>query len=133
MQQRQEWKELQSLLNPEKLVFIDEAGLTTKMTRLRGRSLKGQRCLASVPHGHWKITAFVGAPRSTGMTAPVVFDALMNGPAFKACVEQARVAGLSAGDTVIMDNLPHTMWKEQGRQSQARIASFFTFRLAVLI
>jgi len=75
------------------------------MTRVRGRSLKGQRCLASVPHGHWKTTTFVGALRNTGMTAPVVLDGPMNGAAFKAYVEQELIPTLSAGDVVIMDNL----------------------------
>jgi len=57
----------------------------------------------------------------------------MNGPAFKACAEQARVADLSAGSIVIMDKL--FLRKAEGTrgQSQVRIASFLTFRLAVLI
>ncbi len=34
------------------IVFIDETGINTKMARLRGRCLKGQRMVASIPHGH---------------------------------------------------------------------------------
>jgi hypothetical protein len=40
---------MQPQLDPEKLVFIDETGITTKMARLRGRSAKGQRCVAAIP------------------------------------------------------------------------------------
>ena len=29
---------------------------------------------ASVPHGHWKSTTFVGALRATGIAAPMVLD-----------------------------------------------------------
>ena len=44
------------------IVFIDETGLNTKMARLRGRSAKGQRLVASIPHGHWKTMTFRGGP-----------------------------------------------------------------------
>jgi transposase len=88
------------------LVFIDETGTNTKMTRLRGRALKGERCRASVPHGHWKTITFTGALRLSGMTAPMVLDGAMNGAAFLAYVEQALVPTLSRGDIVVMDNLP---------------------------
>jgi hypothetical protein len=33
---RDEWVKMQPLLNPEKLVFIDETGIATKMAWLRG-------------------------------------------------------------------------------------------------
>ena len=76
------------------------------MTRLRGRAPKGERCRASVPHGHWKTTTFTGALRRTGMTAPMVLDGPMNGAAFLAYVEQVLAPTLSPGHIVIMDNLP---------------------------
>jgi len=60
----------------------------------------------SVPHGHWKTTTFVGALRLTGMTAPMVLDRAMNGAWFLAYVEQVLAPTLTAGDIVIMDNLP---------------------------
>jgi hypothetical protein len=37
---------------------------------LRGRALRGERCRAAVPHGHWITTSFTGALRVDGMTAP---------------------------------------------------------------
>ena len=97
---------MQPDLCPEKLVFIDETGASTKMARLYGRSARGHRCRAAVPHGHWKTTTFVGGLRLTGMTAPAVFDGPMNGPGFIAYVEQVLTPTLSEGDVVVMDNLP---------------------------
>ena len=79
LKQRREWFDSQLDLDPAKLVFIDETGLNTKMTRLRGRSLKGERCRAADPHGHWKTTTFTGALRLSGITAPMVLDGAMNG------------------------------------------------------
>jgi transposase len=87
-------------------VFIDETGASTKMARLRGRAPRGERCRAPIPHGHWKTTTFVGALRLDGMTAPMVLDGAMNGPAFLAYVEQVLVPSLAPGDVVVMDNLP---------------------------
>jgi transposase len=76
------------------------------MARLRGRAPRGERCRAPVPHGHWKTTTFVGALRLDGMTAPMVLDGAMGGPAFMAYVEQVLVPTLAPGDIVVMDNLP---------------------------
>lgn len=76
------------------------------MARLRGRARRGERCRAAVPHGHWKTTTFTAGLRLSGMTAPMVLDGAMNGPAFLAYVEQVLVPTLSPGDIVVMDNLP---------------------------
>ena len=76
------------------------------MARLRGRSRRGERCRAAVPHGHWKTTTFTAGLRLSGMTAPMVLDGAMNGTAFLAYVEQVLVPTLSPGDVVVMDNLP---------------------------
>jgi transposase len=103
---REAWFEAQPDLDPERLVFIDETGASTKMARLRGRAPRGARCRAPVPHGHWKTTTFTGALRLSGMTAPMVLDGPMNGTAFLAYVEQVLVPTLQAGDVVVMDNLP---------------------------
>ena len=78
---REAWFEGQPDLDPERLVFIDETGVSTKMARLHGRSMRGERCRAPVPHGHWKTTTFVGALRLSGITAPMTLDGAMTGAA----------------------------------------------------
>ncbi len=103
---RRAWFGAQPDLDPERLIFVDESGATTKMARLRGRSPRGERCCAAIPHGHWKITTFTGALTLRGMTAPMVLDGPMNGPAFLAYVEQVLAPMLRPGKVVIMDNLP---------------------------
>jgi transposase len=103
---RRAWFDAQPDLDPERLVFIDETGASTKMARLRGRAKRGERCRAPVPHGHWKTTTFTGGLRLSGMSAPMVLDGPMNGNAFLAYVEQVLVPTLIPGDIVIMDNLP---------------------------
>jgi transposase len=106
LKRRRDWFEAQPDLDPQRLVFIDETGLSTKMARLRGRAPRGERCRAGVPHGHWKTTTFAGALRLSGMTAPFVYDGAMNGTVFLAYVEQVLLPTLKPGDVVVMDNLP---------------------------
>ena len=106
MRRREAWFAGQLELDPERLVFIDETGASTKMARRHGRAPRGQRLRCSVPHGHWKTTTFVGGLRLTGITAPMVLDGPMTGAWFLTYVEQVLVLTLSAGDVVILDNLP---------------------------
>jgi transposase len=76
------------------------------MARLRGRAPKGERCLASVPFGHWQTTTFTAGLRLGGLAAPFVLDGPMDGAAFLAYVTQLLLPELKPGDIVIMDNLP---------------------------
>jgi len=76
------------------------------MARRRGRAFKGERCLASVPFGHWKTTTFTAGLRLGGLAAPFVLDGPMDGVAFLAYVRQVLLPNLKPGDMVIMDNLP---------------------------
>ena len=102
---RAAWKAEQPLLDPARLVFIDETGTSTNMVRRYGRCPVGERLVDKAPWGHWKTTTFVGGLRASGMTAPLVLDGPMNAEAFLAYVEQILVPSLKPGDIVIMDNL----------------------------
>ena len=103
---RQAWFDAQPYLDPEKLIFIDETGASTKMARLRGRTRRGERCRAAVPHGHWKTTTFTAGLRLGSLSAPMLLDGPMDGDAFRAYVTHVLVPELIQGDIVVMDNLP---------------------------
>ena len=89
----------------DRLVFIDETWAKTNMTRTYGRSHRGSRLVAEVPHGRWETTTFVGAMRATGFIAPLCVDGAINGRVFRAWVEQHLIKALRPGDIVVMDNL----------------------------
>jgi len=76
------------------------------MARLYGRSRRGKRCIAPIPHGHWQTTTLVAALRAAGMTAPMVLDGAMDGAAFALYVQEFLAPTLGPGDIVVMDNLP---------------------------
>jgi transposase len=105
LKRREDWFNSQLDLDPVRLVFIDETWASTNMARRRGRSKKGERLRAGIPHGHWKTTTFVAGLRLTGMVAPLVLDGPINRDAFYAYVNQVLVPELAPGDIVVMDNL----------------------------
>lgn len=92
-------------LEPHRLVFVDETGTTTKMTRLRGRARRGERVKASAPFGHWATQTFIAALRYDGLTAPWIVDRPMNKSIFETWVETQLAPTLQPGDVVILDNL----------------------------
>jgi transposase len=91
---------------PEHLVFVDESGARTNMTRLYGWGPVGERVPCAVPHGHWKTCTMLAAVRLSGPLAAVTIDAAVNADAFVLWVEQVLVPCLRPGDVVVMDNLP---------------------------
>ena len=102
---RSAWAEKVPGLDPAKLVFLDETGADTKMTRRYGRAPRGHRVIGRVPHGHWTTTTFVAGLRADGLVAPMVLDGAMNGDLFVAYARQVLVPTLRTGDIVVMDNL----------------------------
>lgn len=75
------------------------------MARLYGRSARGQRCLAAVPHGHWQTSTFIAALRRDRIEAPFLIEGSANMEVFAAYVRQVLCPELQAGDVVILDNL----------------------------
>jgi transposase len=90
---------------PHRLVFLDETYVNTKMTRLRGRSRKGQRLRMKAPFGHWKTHTFVAGLRCNELSAPWVIDGPITRLAFEAYIETQLAPTLHKGDVVILDNL----------------------------
>jgi len=101
---RRRWIREQGLLDPARLVFIDETAVSTNMVRLRGRAPRGVRLVSHVPLGHWETLTFVAALRHDRMTAPMVIKGAMNQQTFLAYAEQCLLPTLRPGDIVVMDN-----------------------------
>lgn len=95
------------LAGAQRLVFLDESGARTHMTRLYGRSQGGDRCRDSTSGGHWKTVTMLTAIRREGVVqeATVTCRGAITGELFLAWVQQALVPCLRPGDVVVMDNL----------------------------
>lgn len=102
---RLQWRKDQSAWQARRLVFLDETGVTTNMTRRYGRAQKGMRCVDKVPHGHWQTSTFIAALRHDTLEAPWLLDGPMNGEAFLQYVRHVLGPTLQPGDMVVADNL----------------------------
>jgi len=104
-ERRARWHEPLAAEAVAALVFVDESGANTKMTRLRGRAWGGQRLLARLPHGPYQTRTLISGLRLEGPCAPWLFDGPMNGERFLAWTRQGRAPRRHPGDVVILDNL----------------------------
>ena len=75
------------------------------MTCLRGRAPRGQRLVASCPHGHWKTTTMISSVRLDGTSACMTIEGATNTEVFQAYVREILVPTLRSGDIVVLDNL----------------------------
>jgi len=75
------------------------------MTRRHGRSPRGRRVEAAVPHGHWKVVTLTAAVRLDGFGACLVFDGATDAASFETYIERCLAPTLRPGDIVVMDNL----------------------------
>jgi transposase len=75
------------------------------MTRLRGRSPKGERLICHAPHGHWRTTTMVSSVRLDGTSACMTIEGATNTEVFHAYVRAVLVPSLRPSDLVAKDNL----------------------------
>ena len=102
---REAWFEGQLDLDPDHVVFIEEAAAATNMERRYGRAPRGDQCRIAVPHCNYKTTALTAALRASGPYAIDLADGATNGVRFRTYVADVLVPALQPGDTVVMDNL----------------------------
>jgi transposase len=106
-QQRREFCAKLAGLDPRRLVFVDESGANTAMTRTYGRAPVGQRVYTNTP-GSWESITMTCGLRLSGVTAPLAFRGATNTDIFETYVQEVLVPELKPGDVVIWDNLkPH--------------------------
>jgi transposase len=100
------WRWLASHFDARRLVFVDESGFHTSMTRLRARAPRGKRAYGKVPRNRGKNTTLIAAITLEGamgesMTVEGATDAL----AFEAYVEHFLAPSLEKGQVVVLDGL----------------------------
>jgi transposase len=91
-------------IDPQRLVFVDETGVTTAMTPAYGRAPSGERVVASAP-ASWESVTLIAALGLDGARAPLAFPGATNEMAFQSYVEGVLVPALRKGDVVVFDNL----------------------------
>lgn len=102
---RQAWHGWTRGIAPERLIFLDESGVTTEMTRRYGRAPCGERVREGTPAGHWRTLTVLGAISLSGWVATMSIEAPTDGDVFLAYLEQVLCPQLKPGQVVVMDNL----------------------------
>ena len=102
---RQAWWELVAEIDPACLVFLDESGVTTEMTRRYGWGPRSERVREAVPAGHWRTLTVLAALTTEGVLASMSIESPTDGDVFLAFVEQVLAPRLQPGHLVILDNL----------------------------
>jgi transposase len=100
------WRWLASRFDARRLVFVDESGFNTSMTRLRARAPRGKRAYGEVPRNRGKNTTLIAAITLEGaMGAPMTVEGATDTQAFEAYVEHFLVPTLEKGQVVVLDGL----------------------------
>jgi transposase len=102
---REDWADATRQIDPSRLIFLDETGATTEMTRRYGRAIPGKRVNEGTPAGHWWTLTVLGAIRQSGWVGTMTIEAPTDGDIFQAYLEQVLCPQLQLGDIVVMDNL----------------------------
>jgi transposase len=92
-------------ISPEQLIFLDESGVSTQMTRRYARAPRGVRVHETTPEGNWKILTILGAMSLGGMIATMIIEAATDAEIFLAYLDHVLCPALKAGHVVVMDNL----------------------------
>jgi len=92
-------------IDPGDLVFVDESGFNTSMTRARARAPAGERAVGKVPRNRGTVTTVLGALTLAGVTALMTIEGGTSGAVFSAFAEQVLAPTLKPGQVVVLDNL----------------------------
>jgi transposase len=101
---RRAFKKKVASVDANHLVFVDEVGATTGMTRRYGRAPRGERVQATAP-GAWQNVTLIAGMRTSGVVAPIALPGAVDRAVFETYVQQALVPALQEGDVVVFDNL----------------------------
>lgn len=98
------WRKIKSVLH-ERLKFIDEAGVTTVLTRLYGRAAPGVRVCEGVPKNYGESTSIISLMSLTGVEATMLVEGAVDTLCFDVFCDELLRPCLKSGDIVVLDNL----------------------------
>ena len=122
------WRWLASRFDARRLVFVDESGFHTSMTRLRARAPKGKRAYGKVPRNRGKNTTLIASiTLQGGMGESMTLEGATDAAAFEAYVEHFLAPSLREGQVVVLDGLGAHRTQKVRELIQARGADLVLF------
>jgi transposase len=92
-------------IDPGRLVFLDECGTHTSMTRRRARAVRGERAHGSVPRNRGPVTTLLAGVSLAGMSPAMTVEGGTDTAVFATYLERFLLPALSPGMVVVVDNL----------------------------
>jgi transposase len=92
-------------IDPRQLVFVDECGTHTSMTRRRARAPRGQRARGAVPRNRGPVTTLIAGLSLAGMSPTMTVEAGTDTAVFATYLERFLLPSLTPGQIVVVDNL----------------------------
>jgi transposase len=94
-----------AVVEPERLVFVDECGTHTSMAPIYGYAPKGERLRLSVPRKRGKNTTLLSSMSLEGMGPSMAVEGATTARVFETYVRKVLAPSLKEGQIVVMDNL----------------------------
>jgi transposase len=91
--------------DPARLVFVDECGTHTSMTRRRARAPRGARARGAVPRNRGPVTTLITGLSLGGMSSAMTVEGGTTAAVFAAYLEQVLLPSLRPGQVVVVDNV----------------------------
>jgi len=94
-----------AVVEPERLVFVDECGTHTSLAPIYGYAPKGERLRLPVPRSRGKNTTVLSSMTTGGMGPSLAVEGATTARVFETYVEKVLLPSLKPAQIVVMDNL----------------------------
>ncbi len=94
-----------AVVEPERLIFVDECGTHTSLSPIYGYAPRGERLYLPVPRGRGKNTTVLSSMSVEGMGPSLAVEGATTARVFETYIEKVLVPSLEPGKIVVMDNL----------------------------
>jgi transposase len=102
---RAQWREQMDGVDPARLVFVDECGTHTSMTRRKARAARGIRARGAVPRNRGPVTTLLAGVSLAGMSPAMTVEGGTDTAVFATYLEHFLLPGLAPGTVIVVDNL----------------------------
>jgi transposase len=92
-------------VDPARLVFVDECGTHTSMTRRRARAVRGTRARGAVPRNRGPVTTLLAGVSLAGMSPAMTVEGGTDTAVFATYLEHFLLPSLRPGQVVVVDNV----------------------------
>jgi len=92
-------------VDPARLVFVDEAGTHTSMTRRRSRAVRGIRARGAVPRNRGPVTTLLAGVSLAGMSPAMTVEGGTDTAVFATYLQHVLLPTLAPGTVLVVDNV----------------------------